>query len=109
MAYRATGVGGFGFSVNWEKVPGDKEVARRVVTFLEDRRLLFGERHREDELHCVLSATEIRKFPSSMDDICHAPLTFEEACGPGGVGELHRLSRLEVSRASSEPRPELRK
>jgi hypothetical protein len=62
MAYRPTGLGAFGFSVNWEKVPGDEDVARRVVTFLEDRRLLFGERHVEDELHCVRSAIEIRRF-----------------------------------------------
>jgi hypothetical protein len=33
-----------------------------VITFLEDRRLLFGIRHSEDELHCVHSAIEIRKF-----------------------------------------------
>lgn len=62
MPYRPTGVGAFGFSLNWEKVPGDEHVARRVVTFLEDRRLLFGERHVEDELHCVHSAIEIRRF-----------------------------------------------
>ena len=48
MPYRPTGIGGFGFSVNWEKVPGDEEVARQVITFLEDRRLLFGKRHGED-------------------------------------------------------------
>ena len=24
MPYRPTGIGGFGFSVNWEKVPGDE-------------------------------------------------------------------------------------
>jgi hypothetical protein len=62
MTYRPTGVGAFGISVNWEKVPGDEEVARRVVTFLEDRRLLFGDRHCEDELHCVHSANAIRGF-----------------------------------------------
>lgn len=56
MTYRPTGVGGFGFSINWEKVPGDEEVARRVITFLEDRRLLFGKRHCEDELECTRSA-----------------------------------------------------
>src|ERR1700691_4809431 len=60
MTYRPTGVGGFGFSINWEKVPGDEDVARRVITFLENRRLLFGRRHCEDELECVLSAVEIR-------------------------------------------------
>jgi biotin-(acetyl-CoA carboxylase) ligase len=36
-----------------KKVPGDKNVARRVINFLEDRRLLFGERHGGDEMHCV--------------------------------------------------------
>jgi hypothetical protein len=62
MPYRPTGAGAFGFSLNWEKVPGDEDVARRVITFFEDRRLLFGERHAEDELYCVYSATEIRRF-----------------------------------------------
>lgn len=62
MPYQPTGVGAFGFSLNWEKVPGDEDVARRVITFLEDRRLLFGERHAEDELDCVHSAIEIRHF-----------------------------------------------
>jgi hypothetical protein len=62
MPYRPTGVGAFGFSLNWEKAPGDEEVARRVVIFLEDRRLLFGKRHSEDELHCVRSAIETRGF-----------------------------------------------
>lgn len=62
QAYRPTGIGGFGFSVNWEKVPGDEEVARRVITFLEDRRVLFGMRHMEDEQYCVDSANQIRHF-----------------------------------------------
>lgn len=62
MPYRPTGIGGFGFSVNWEKVPGDEEVARRVITFLEDRRVLFGMRHMEDEQYCVDSANQIRHF-----------------------------------------------
>jgi hypothetical protein len=62
MIYRPTGLGAFGFSINWEKVPGDEEIARRVVTFLEDRRVLFGQRHYEDELDCVNSAIEIRAF-----------------------------------------------
>jgi hypothetical protein len=62
MPYRPTGIGAFGFSLNWDKVPGDEEVARRVVTFLEDRRLLFGKRHTEDELECVHSAIMSRAF-----------------------------------------------
>jgi hypothetical protein len=62
MPYQPTGLGAFGFSLNWEKVPGDEDVARRVIAFLEDRRLLFGERHADDEVHCVHSAIEIRRF-----------------------------------------------
>ena len=66
MPYRLTGAGGFGFSVNWEKVPGDKQVAQQVIAFLEDRRVLFGKRHAEDETHCVASANDIRRFLTSL-------------------------------------------
>jgi hypothetical protein len=62
MPYRPTGIGGFGFSVNWEKVPGDEEIAKKVISYLEDRRLLFGRRHLDDQLHCVQSANDIRRF-----------------------------------------------
>jgi hypothetical protein len=51
-----------GIGVNWERTAGDEAVARAVMTFLEDRRLLFGDRHVEDEGHCVASALESRKF-----------------------------------------------
>lgn len=66
MPYRLTGAGGFGFSVNWEKVSGDKQIAQQVITFLEDRRVLFGKRHMEDEMHCVSSANEMRHFLSDQ-------------------------------------------
>jgi hypothetical protein len=67
MPKRLTGFGvsgplGLGFSVQWDYAEGDEEVARRVIIFLEDRRLLFGERHLEDEMHCLQSAIEIRYF-----------------------------------------------
>lgn len=48
--------------VSWELTKTDKDVAQQVVTFLEDRRLLFGERHMEDELLCYRSAGAIRAF-----------------------------------------------
>lgn len=96
MPYRPTGLGAFGFSLNWEKVPGDEQVAHRVITFLEDRRLLFGERLGGDELHCVRSAIEIRYFLTeeltkakpghSLADSLHAMRTatraFVDAAGP---------------------------
>ena len=62
MRYRLTGLSLPWLGAQWERVPGDKEVAEHMITFLENRRLLFGERHLEDEMHCVRSANEIRHF-----------------------------------------------
>jgi hypothetical protein len=36
----------FGAGTNWEITKGDKDIARRVIRFLEDRRVLFDERGR---------------------------------------------------------------
>jgi hypothetical protein len=36
MAYRVTGVGAFGFSINWERAAGDTQVARAVLALLEN-------------------------------------------------------------------------
>jgi hypothetical protein len=49
-----------GFGVQWEFAESDKEIARKAIIFLENRRLLFGDRHREDVMFCVQSAIEIR-------------------------------------------------
>jgi hypothetical protein len=37
-------------------------VARRVLAFLEDRRILFRDRHWEDEIDCINSAIQIRQY-----------------------------------------------
>lgn len=47
---------------SWETVPGDKEVAKETIVFLENKRVLFGERHNEDGPYCLASANEIRHF-----------------------------------------------
>lgn len=106
MPYRLTGAGGFGFSVNWDTVPGDGEVARRVITFLEDRRLLFGKRHMEDEMDCVHSAIEMRHFltnelsrakagkslADSIRALRAALRVFVDAAGPAAVNFRHRTT-----------------
>jgi hypothetical protein len=58
MDKRLTGLGVWG--AQWDYTPGDKEATVRVLTFLEDRRVLFGLRHMEDEQHCLQSVFEIR-------------------------------------------------
>jgi hypothetical protein len=62
MRYKLTGLSLPWLGAQWERVPGDKEIAERTIVFLENRRVLFGERHFEDEMHCVQSANEIRHF-----------------------------------------------
>lgn len=62
MKFRPTGIATPWFGVQWELKDGDKAIAKQLVSFLEDRRLLFGDRHCEDELHCVKSALAIRGY-----------------------------------------------
>jgi hypothetical protein len=104
MPYRPTGIGAFGFSVNWEKVPGDEQIAQEVIAFLEDRRLLFGKRHMEDEMYCVSSANEMRHFltsqlfqvkagkslATSIRAIRAALRAFVDAAGPDACNFRHR-------------------
>ena len=70
MRYEITGVSTPWFGVQWQKTEGDKELARKVFAFFEDRRVLFGERHRGDEQHCLKSAQRIRQFLT--EQIAHA-------------------------------------
>lgn len=103
MRHIVTGIGGWGFNISWESTEGDEDVARRVIVFLEDRRLLFGSRHMEDEGHCVASANEIRHFltqeivrakpgkslEGSLRDMREACRRFMDAAGPNGCNFRH--------------------
>lgn len=62
MTYRVTNLSALGVTVSWSRTEEDKHIAHDVLCFLEDRRVLFGDRHVEDELHCVHSANEARHF-----------------------------------------------
>jgi hypothetical protein len=94
--------------LSWETIPGDEEVAEEVIIFLEDRRLLFGERHNEDEMYCVRS--DIRRFltsqipkagakelAASLKAMRAAARQFVEAAGPeadrfrGGYSSTNRF------------------
>lgn len=49
-------------SVGWIPKKADAAVARKVIRFLEDRRMLFNACAFEDPRQCALSAIEIRRF-----------------------------------------------
>ncbi|HEY9408664.1 MAG TPA: DUF6650 family protein [Jiangellaceae bacterium] len=60
---RLTGISGPWGGVQWENVKDeDKGCAKAVIAFLEDRRVLFGPEHMEDQGHCLQSCLEIRNF-----------------------------------------------
>lgn len=59
---RLTGVSSPIFGVSWNPVEADVTKARRVITFLEDRRVLYVPSQMEMPEHCVQSVLEIRRF-----------------------------------------------
>lgn len=87
MGIRVSGLSVPAFGLQWQTTPGDKDAARRVLCFLEDRRLLFGTRHVEDEIHCIRSAIEIRRFLTQQldsakpgNDLSNSIRTMRAAC-----------------------------
>lgn len=55
------------FGVSWEPAEAEVTVARRVVAFLEDRRVLFNPYELEVPDHCVASVIDIRR--SLVDEL----------------------------------------
>jgi hypothetical protein len=54
----STPIGG----LSWEAPEAEAAVARRVIRFLEDRRVLYNPSELEQPQHCVMSVIEIRRF-----------------------------------------------
>jgi hypothetical protein len=50
------------FGVSWNPPAADRTVARRVIAFLEDRRVFYNPYHMEMEFQCVDSVLETRKY-----------------------------------------------
>ncbi len=74
------------FGVTWNPPEPEVAVARRIITFLEDRRVFYNPYHMEMEYHCVESILETRKFLTEVI---------------GGLGEKSELaSHLRAIRAS---------
>lgn len=50
------------FGVSWNPPEPDVQKARRIIIFLEDRRVLYAPSEMELPAHCVQSVLEIRQF-----------------------------------------------
>lgn len=48
--------------IQWEYQESDAAIARRIISYLEDRRVLFVPDNAEVPAHCIESVLEIRRF-----------------------------------------------
>src|SRR5258708_616240 len=65
IANRLTGISTPLGGVSWQTTELETSAARRVISFLEDRRVLYSPDELEVPEHCVHSVMEIRRFLSS--------------------------------------------
>ena len=61
IASRLTGISSPIFGVSWNPPETERSVAKRVISFLEDRRVLYSPNSMEVPEHCVESVVEIRR------------------------------------------------
>ncbi len=58
------------FGIQWEPPNKEREIAKSVITFLEDRRVLYNPTELELPHHCISSVIEIRHFfTEKMSDL----------------------------------------
>lgn len=62
IKYRLTGISCPFFGVSWNPPESDRKIARRVIRFLEDRRVLYKPSDLEEPRHCIESVVRIREF-----------------------------------------------
>jgi len=65
IANRLTGISTPLVGVSWQPTDLEVSAARRVIAFLEDRRVLYAPEEMEVASHCVDSVLEIRRFLSA--------------------------------------------
>ena len=68
LSARITGISFPLFGVSWTPVKPDIEIARNVINFLENKRVLFNSYQLENPGHCMLSVIQIRDFLTTQLD-----------------------------------------
>jgi len=53
------------FGVSWEPKNSERDIAKEVITYLEDRRVLYVPSEMEVPQHCIKSVLKIREFLTS--------------------------------------------
>jgi len=62
VSKRITGISVPFFGVSWNPPESERKIAKRIISFLEDRRVLYSPYDMEMPMHCVESIIEIRKY-----------------------------------------------
>lgn len=75
---RLTGISTPVFGVSWEPSVSDVDAARRVIVFLEDRRVLYVPYAVEHAPECIVSVIEIRRFLTEVIGVGGLAEQFEE-------------------------------
>ena len=110
LAARLTGFSIPIFGVSWNPPEPQRNKVRRVVTFLEDRRVLFAPYSWEVPDHCAASVLEIRRFltdelaaPDTSTELAANLRAMRAACrkflnaiGITGSGPKRRSSALQL-------------
>ena len=65
VASRLTGISSPVFGISWNPPESDRAIARRILTYLVDRRVLYVPHEAELPDHCVHSVLDVRRFLTS--------------------------------------------
>ena len=79
IAARLTGINCPVFGVAWSPSETQRTIAKRVITFLEDRRVLYVDSKMEHPGHCVESVLRIREFLTHELSQLGQPSEFEQS------------------------------
>ena len=66
LANRLTGISCPVFGISWNPVDTERAIARRIIIFLEPRRVLYSAYEYETTHPCITSVTEIRNYLTSQ-------------------------------------------
>lgn len=78
IAARLNSVGTPFLSIGWTPSKTDSEIARRVIRFLEDRRVLFNPCAVEEPRHCAESVLQIReRLTKALEEVAEGSELFK--------------------------------
>jgi hypothetical protein len=68
LAGKITGISFPFFGISWTPIKPDIEIARKVINFLENKRVLFNSYELENPNYCMKSVIQIRDFLTTQLD-----------------------------------------